>query len=233
MPKKHKRQTKAVKIIAAEARRAALAAAKLTPWYPAPAASMGEAIEVLIGWWRDRDEVAETIETLDARPTPPRQHLADERAEERERLVLELAEINSRIDTLPLGLLSTALEVFEARKRHEEAMEDADDPWDDADFYEEPPLFPVGFLAGLSDAALAEEIDRLAGAHDVLGDAEYINESAVERARLRFDAARDERDRRYRQREQTVCPVCNSDNGHSIGCASLNLDRRNIEGVVL
>lgn len=43
----------------------------------------------------------------------------------------------------------------------------------------------------------------------------------------------DDEDRDYvaeaRERERTICPICNSGNGHSLSCATLNVARDVIE----
>lgn len=65
---------------------------------------------------------------------------------------------------------------------------DGCEPWDDCwsdDDYEDPPLYPVGKLAGMTVADLEKERDRQADIQGALGDAEHIDDVAVERAEAR------------------------------------------------
>lgn len=58
---------------------------------------------------------------------------------------------------------------------------------DDFDtYYEEPPLYPAGRLAGMTVEQLNAEATRQCHIQGSLGDAEYIDDSAVERAERRY-----------------------------------------------
>jgi len=57
---------------------------------------------------------------------------------------------------------------------------------DDDEYFEEPPLYPPGKLAGMSLDQLEAEADRQCDIQGSLGDAEYINEAAVARAESRY-----------------------------------------------
>lgn len=62
---------------------------------------------------------------------------------------------------------------------------DGDDCPDD-DRYEDPPLYPPGKLAGMSLEELERESDRQAGRQGSLGDAEHIDEMAVQETESRW-----------------------------------------------
>lgn len=51
---------------------------------------------------------------------------------------------------------------------------------DDEDFFEDPPLYPVGKLAGMSTVDLHREFDKQCDRQGRLGDAERIDDRAVE-----------------------------------------------------
>jgi hypothetical protein len=53
------------------------------------------------------------------------------------------------------------------------------------DYYEDPPLYPNGLLAGMKIEQLRLEADRQSGIQGSLGDAEYIDDAAVYRAEAR------------------------------------------------
>jgi hypothetical protein len=58
--------------------------------------------------------------------------------------------------------------------------------WDDDDrLYEDPPLYPPGKLASMSLAELERELDRQCDRQGWLGEAEYINDRAVEETEAR------------------------------------------------
>lgn len=57
---------------------------------------------------------------------------------------------------------------------------------DDDDRYEDPPLYPPGKLAGMSLEELERESDRQAGRQGSLGDAEHIDEMAVQETEARW-----------------------------------------------
>lgn len=64
------------------------------------------------------------------------------------------------------------------------------DDYPECDFYdgapfEDPPLYRPGKLAGMSLDELRKEHDRQCDRQGALGDAEYINERAVEETEMR------------------------------------------------
>lgn len=59
-----------------------------------------------------------------------------------------------------------------------------DDP-DDYDIYEDPPLYPAGTLAAMSLEELEREYTRQCHRQGSLGDAERIDERAVEETEMR------------------------------------------------
>ena len=61
---------------------------------------------------------------------------------------------------------------------------DDDGPYDD--HYVEPPLYPAGKLAGMSIEELTAEIHRQGDIQGRLGDAEHIDQAAVERTESRW-----------------------------------------------
>jgi hypothetical protein len=65
-------------------------------------------------------------------------------------------------------------------------MCDFGDDYYDSDIYEDPPLYPLGHLAGMTLEQLQREADRQSGIQGSLGDAEYIDDAAVERAETRY-----------------------------------------------
>ena len=67
-----------------------------------------------------------------------------------------------------------------------------DDPGD----YKDPPLYPTGKLAGRTVEELEREYDRQCGRQGRLGDAEYIDDRAVEETEMRCRMVEDEIRRR-------------------------------------
>jgi hypothetical protein len=59
-----------------------------------------------------------------------------------------------------------------------------DDDYDD-DLYEEPPLYPAGKLAGMTLEELERELDRQCDRQGRLGDADRIDDRAVEETEMR------------------------------------------------
>lgn len=56
----------------------------------------------------------------------------------------------------------------------------------DNDWHDDPPLYPVGKLAGMSLEDLERELERQADRQGRLGDAEYIDDRAVEDTEARY-----------------------------------------------
>jgi hypothetical protein len=67
--------------------------------------------------------------------------------------------------------------------------------WDD-DVFSDPPLYPPGRLAAMSDEELDREAERQADRQGALGDAEVIDDYAVEIADARCRAVEAEIRRR-------------------------------------
>lgn len=83
------------------------------------------------------------------------------------------------------------------RRSRAEMDEDFDDSWiDDQDLYEDPPLYPVGKLAGMSLEELEREYDRQCDRQGRLGEAEHINDRAVEETEMRCNLVEAEIKRR-------------------------------------
>lgn len=78
-----------------------------------------------------------------------------------------------------------------SRRAYREGIEDFD--FVDDEVFEEPPLYPNGHLAGLNDEQLEAEQSRQAHRQGSLGDAEVIDERAVELAEARWRACDNER----------------------------------------
>lgn len=71
----------------------------------------------------------------------------------------------------------------------ERDWDDYDDYGDfdyDYDHYEDPPLYPAGKIEAMTAEELEREIERQCDIQGALGDAEYINDAAVERAEARY-----------------------------------------------
>lgn len=67
---------------------------------------------------------------------------------------------------------------------------DHDDDYDDSwlyvdDHYQDPPLYPIGKLAGMTLDQLEREFDRQCDRQGRLGDAEHIDDRAVEETEMR------------------------------------------------
>lgn len=66
--------------------------------------------------------------------------------------------------------------------------------WADGDdgLYSDPPLYPQGRLAGMTVEQLRAEYERQCDRQGRLGDAEYIDDRAVEEAEARCDLVKSE-----------------------------------------
>lgn len=72
--------------------------------------------------------------------------------------------------------------------------------WDDRD-YEDPPLYPLGKLAGMTLEELEKESDYQCDRQGRLGDAEYINDYEVEQTEARCTLVENEIKRRKEQQK--------------------------------
>ena len=54
------------------------------------------------------------------------------------------------------------------------------------DYYDDPSLYPSGKIEGMDIHELRDELERQLDIQGSLGDVEYINDAAVERAEMRI-----------------------------------------------